>query len=204
MTRFADAFGRCGSVCGGVVQRDTSGACCSGDCTPSGATVTCVFTYTGGEQTFVVPANASIFEATASGAARGSTSLPGGRGARVSAALTSVKPADTLSLEVGGAGTSVDSFNGGANPGFLAGGGASDVRTLSRNAVNTLASRLLVAGGGGGVADGCATPTDEHSGQWRSVSRQKQGLSIGAEPFRKRRWGVGVPIPTGVAGPNRG
>src|SRR5690349_1930381 len=79
----------------------------SGDCITSGATVTCTYTYTGSEQTFTVPANASNIEATAIGAAGGSTNRPGGRGAQVSALLTGVQGGQTLYLEVGGVGTSV-------------------------------------------------------------------------------------------------
>src|SRR3954463_6500923 len=56
------------------------------NCTQAGATVTCVFSYTGAEQTFLVPANAANLQAIAIGAAGGSYGFIGGQGAQVSAA----------------------------------------------------------------------------------------------------------------------
>ena len=87
--------------------------------------------------------------------------LPG-KGARVEADL-SLEGGSRLFLNVGGVGGAASvndgGFNGGgegaADPtgGFGGGGGgASDVRTISRaNQLNTLASRLVVAAGGGGA-----------------------------------------------------
>ncbi|QSO54893.1 hypothetical protein JZ785_03600 [Alicyclobacillus curvatus] len=40
------------------------------------------------------------------------------------------------------------------NP-YFAGGGASDIHSVSESALNTLESRLLVAGGGGGAGSSC-------------------------------------------------
>src|SRR5262245_34550848 len=81
----------------------------AGDYTTSGPAVTCTYTYTGSEQLFVVPADATNIQATAIGAAGGSNSrgLRGGRGAMVTAALTSVQPGQTLYIEVGGVGTGI-------------------------------------------------------------------------------------------------
>jgi hypothetical protein len=128
------------------------------------------FTYTGSEQTFTVPDGVHSLHVVLVGGRGGSADGPagtdvGGFGALLGATLA-VSPHDTLYVEVGGNGEAggVDqggqgSFNGGGEGGRAfgaAGGGASDVRTLSmeENFQSSLASRLLVAGGGGGAAYG--------------------------------------------------
>ena len=116
---------------------------------PAGAQ-TQVFSPTGSEQTFAVPAGVTSVQVTATGQAGGSFVMgpitsPGGRPATVSATVA-VAPASTLYVEVG-----VGAFNGGA---ANRGGGASDVRTLPAANPATLSSRLVVAGGGGGAAGG--------------------------------------------------
>ncbi|MFH5232005.1 glycine-rich protein [Antrihabitans spumae] len=76
--------------------------------------------------------------------------LPGGLGA-IASGTVPVAAGSTLFVVVGG----FLGFNGGgnANQNRSFGGGASDVRTVSSaDAVGTLASRLLVAGGGGGAS----------------------------------------------------
>ncbi len=117
--------------------------------------VTETFTSTGAEQSFVVPAGVTSVHVRAVGAA-GETAFTdspflgaalGGAGASVAGSLP-VTPGETLYVEVAASG-----FNGGGHFGFDGGGmggGASDVRTLSDGSVETLESRLLVAGGGGG------------------------------------------------------
>jgi hypothetical protein len=119
------------------------------------AKVTETFTSTGAEQSFVVPAGVTSVRVRAVGGA-GETAMavspfqgaaPGGAGALVAGSLP-VTPGETLYVEVAASG-----FNGGGQFGFDGGGmggGASDVRTLSESSVETLQSRLLVAGGGGG------------------------------------------------------
>lgn len=115
------------------------------------------FTYTGGEQTYTVPAAATEIHVVAVGASGQGSSPAGGRGAIVTADLP-VSGGTKFFVEVGadGAGCFLvcasTGFNGGAQPG---GGGASDIRTASCGATcpgssSSLASRLLVAGGGGG------------------------------------------------------
>jgi hypothetical protein len=144
-------------------------AALAGGCAPAAAeAATVTFGYTGSEQTFVVPAGVSRVEVTVVGARGGRAAdpwdtLPVGRGAVVSGSLA-VSPGQVLYIEVGGAGrTSEGAFNGGArggsNPGDGAsdpggGGGASDVRTASRSNIATLATRRIVAGGGGGAGAG--------------------------------------------------
>jgi putative Ig domain-containing protein len=137
------------------------------------SSTTCTYSYTGTEQTFVVPAGVTSVNVVAIGAAGGNGATPvgggtggtGGAGEIVSAAVA-VQPGTTLYVEVGGAGgngtTSTGGsggFDGGAagadsHTGGGGGGGASDVRQLSNLAGGTLASRLVIAAGGGGGGGG--------------------------------------------------
>jgi hypothetical protein len=137
-------------------------------CTTAAGTTTCVFPSIGAEQTFVVPDRVTSVHVVAHGAA-GATSVfgraGGGRGAVVSGDLA-VTGGDVFYVEVGG-GATVGSrcypgqpcdggFNGGGSSTSIfgtGGGGASDVRTMTRTDPGTLASRLLVAAGGGGGGD---------------------------------------------------
>ena len=131
----------------------------SADCAQAGTTVTCI--YASGNNAFTVPAGVTSVHVIAIG---GKGGVPtgmgniGGRGAVVEADLA-VTPGSTLHAVVGGNGQAVtggangggSTETGGFDPclgGAGAGGGASDIRTGS-----TLASRILVAGGGGGA--GC-------------------------------------------------
>jgi LPXTG-motif cell wall-anchored protein len=125
--------------------------------TPFG-TVSCTYSGTGAEKTFVVPSGVTTLAVTAIGAAGGlgqtfyRGTIPGGVGG-VATGTLAVAPASTLFVEVGGS----DGFNGGGSGSQWFqrytgnGGGASDVRSISRADVGTLDSRLLVAGGGGGA-----------------------------------------------------
>jgi PKD repeat protein len=125
---------------------------------PIGQSVT--FNLTGGVQTFVVPACVNYIDIDAYGGqgfASGTTNH--GRGGRVQARFT-VTPGETLSVYVGGQGTSNSGgWNGGGNAGssstYGAGGGASDIRRGGQ----TLSDRILVAGGGGGTGSNCGTNT---------------------------------------------
>jgi parallel beta-helix repeat protein/surface protein len=122
------------------------------------------FTYTGAEQTFIVPAGVTSITVDAIGAG-GTESLwgaTGSKGGRAQGSIT-VTPGETLYIYVGGAaplgswgtGTSKSGgFNGGGVAGGTdfdmvlfghGGGGASDVRRGG----STLADRVIVAGGGG-------------------------------------------------------
>ena len=124
--------------------------------TPVG-TVSCTYISTGTEQSFFVPDGVTTVSVVASGAAghSGQTeyrgSVAGGAGAAAAGTIT-VTSGSRLWVEVG----SNDGFNGGGAgtqcyTSYTGnGGGASDVRTVSRGSQGSLASRLLVAGGGGG------------------------------------------------------
>lgn len=130
---------------------------------PAGAApVTETFDFTGGSQTFVVPADVCQITVDAFGAAGGtiSASAPG-QGGRATATLA-VTPGEVLQVNVGGAGEDGEfpsgggggagGFNGGgvggsaSTVGGAGGGGASDLR----RAPFGLADRLVVAGGAGG------------------------------------------------------
>jgi hypothetical protein len=127
----------------------------AGSCSTTSGTTTCTFGPTGKEDTFVVPAGVNSIHVVATGAHGGDSNeggAPGGRGAQVSGDLT-VTPGQTLYVNVGTNGR-VGGFNGGGSSDSAGdGGGASDVRTISRVRINTLFSRLIVAGGGGGAGD---------------------------------------------------
>lgn len=134
-----------------------------------------VFGYTGGDQTFTVPANVHTIHVHAvggSGGAGGGPPAPGGRGAVATADLA-VTPGEVLYIVVGGNGGSSSSsaagsggFNGGGAGGAGpssdigstgsggGGGGATDVRTLPSSDGNSLASRIIIAAGGGGGGQG--------------------------------------------------
>ena len=104
-----------------------------------------VFSYTGTEQTYVVPAGVTQVHVVVDGASGGFVaSVGGGLGAEVSADLPIPAGQTVLYVEVGGTG---DGFNGGGAPN---GGDASDVRLLPRAQSDSLNSRVIVAGGGGG------------------------------------------------------
>jgi hypothetical protein len=145
---------------------------------PAGA-VTTTFGFTGAQQTFVVPTGVTSVHVLAVGARGGNGLAPGGglggAPAEVSGDLE-VLPGQTLYVEVGGVGTEASSgkiargFNGGnyAGMGGAGGGGASDVRLLSRpenDSPASLFSRLIVAGGGGAGGDGSEGTTGGAGGQ---------------------------------------
>jgi hypothetical protein len=138
-------------------------------CASASAATVVPFSYTGSEQTFIVPANVTSLHIVAvagkGGAGRdfGFGSGPGGFGATATADVV-VSSGENLFIEVGGnggdgfaaTGTGTGGFNGGGSAPATSrtgggGGGASDVRTVSASdSATTLASRLLIAGGGGG------------------------------------------------------
>jgi hypothetical protein len=145
---------------------------------------TATFTFTGGEQTFTVPAGITTLHVEAFGAPGGT-----GTGGPTAASCQSQMPATVcfgaavaadvpvtagqlLYIEVGGIGSDGSmaihgpgGFNGGGNGGdgtnLLGGGGggggASDVRTVSRSEVTSINSRLVIASGGGGSGGSGAT-----------------------------------------------
>ena len=139
-------------------------------CSQAGPTVTCQYG-AGPEQTLTVPAGVTSLSVDAVGAAGANTNYSnntdiayGGKGADVTGQIT-VTSGENLFIEVGvggGPGGSVVTGRGGVPGG--AGGGESDVRTCSGvsnncpGGVGSLATRLIVAGGGGGRGRLCAQP----------------------------------------------
>ncbi|WP_199257148.1 glycine-rich protein [Tomitella fengzijianii] len=130
------------------------------ECTSDGdGTVTCTYTFTGGEQTFAVPDGIANVDVTAIGGhgMSGWRGGAGGRGARVSGIIDTAQ-VETLYIEVGGDGghgnQTAGGWNGGGDGGYDGGGGggATDVRTVSRTESDsgTLGSRVIIAAGGGG------------------------------------------------------
>jgi hypothetical protein len=142
------------------------------------ATGTVSYAYTGGEQTFTVPAGVTSLHVEAVGGHGGDApslttgTVSGGSGAVVTADLP-VTAGQVLYVEVGGNGAppspggALGGFNGGGaapEPGAGGGGGASDVRTISNAQPGTLDSRLVVAGAGGGAAVGARGGSAGESG----------------------------------------
>jgi hypothetical protein len=119
------------------------------------------FTWTGSEQQYViVPGTTSLHISAVGAKGADAGTANGGRGAQVDAEILVPQGARVLYVEVGGNGDGQRGTNGGQPDG---GGGASDVRTCSANAgscagrLTTLATRLVVAGGGGGAGRAGAT-----------------------------------------------
>jgi hypothetical protein len=118
------------------------------------------FTYTGGVQTYTVPAGVTSINVTLNGAQGGTDNygalFTGALGGRVSATLA-VTPGAVLNIYVGGRGpdngAGTGGYNGGGNGttagGGAGGGGASDIRLGG----TALSNRIIVAGGGGGAGE---------------------------------------------------
>jgi len=123
------------------------------NCPPGSQT----FSFTGGMQTFTVPACVTSVTVDLYGAQGGNDNgVQGGLGGRAQGQLN-VVPGEVLNIYVGGQGTSTTSatqggYNGGggvnASGTAGTGGGGSDIRRGG----TSLADRLVVAGGGGGAA----------------------------------------------------
>jgi len=171
------------------------------------------FSYTGAEQTYVVPAGVtSLLVAVKGGAgAMGGTVVGGsvgGTGAIVTATLP-VTPGETLAIYVGGNGGqsgsgSAGGFNGGGDGGTRGagvidgggGGGASDIRQGG----NTLAQRVIIAGGGGGGGGGQTNfPTGPVAG--RGGASEFLGQDGGNSPGDVASGGLGA---SQTAGGNSG
>ncbi|HZE07028.1 MAG TPA: hypothetical protein VE127_17500, partial [Solirubrobacteraceae bacterium] len=136
----------------------------------AGAAAADTFTYTGGEQSYTVPAGITGLHVVLVGAAGAAVGQPGGYGAELTADIPAPAGTTTLYVEVGGKGglanpptvaySATGGFNGGGS-GEYGGGGASDIRTVSDSQPNSLSSRLAVAGGGGGAGTIASMPFDE-------------------------------------------
>ena len=107
--------------------------------TYAGGTETVPFSESGSEQSFVVPIGVSHIKVVASGA-------DGEDGCGCFRAGLGLKVTATLPVEHGQK-YFIDFVGGGS--GYPAGGNAADLRTVSRSEAGSLASRILVAAGGG-------------------------------------------------------
>ena len=137
-------------------------------CLHTNAQTTTTFNYTGGVQTFTVPAGVNSINIDASGASGGQdlTHTASANGGRVQATMA-VTAGQVLNIYVGGAGidgsgitngglgqAAAGGYNGGGASGYYStsnytggsGGGATDIRVGG----TALGNRMLVAGGGGG------------------------------------------------------
>ena len=116
----------------------------------SGAAATWKFGYTGGMQSWVVPAGATSAYFDIYGAAGGEpyiATFNPGKGGRAQAELR-LTPGSTVHIVVGGKGGYPDAgYNGGGRGRQFGGGGATDIR-IGGTGLN---DRVLVAGGGGGA-----------------------------------------------------
>jgi uncharacterized protein YjdB len=148
------------------------------------------YNYTGGAQTYTVPAGVTTIGVVAVGGSGGNyvpyTSFGtnwtnGGNGGSVSATLT-VSPGEVLTIYVAGAGAmsggsslNPGGYNGGGAAAYGAGcgGGASDIRKGG----TALTDRVIVAGGGGG---GGSTYSDSYPGTiWSTTAGGGGGLTGG-------------------------
>ncbi len=161
------------------------------------------FTYTGGPQTWIVPACVNSITVIAAGAQGGGPTgaSAGGRGAIITATIP-VIAGQIIQINVGGQGQLINGgWNGGGNgwsgsptgqSGSYGGGGASDVR-ISPYA---LANRLVVGGGGGG--------TSSQSGQYTipgGTGGCVNGATGGGSPFTGTGGGGGTQVAGGAGGP---
>jgi hypothetical protein len=176
------------------------------------------------EQSYLVPAGVHQIRVAAVGAAGGTKGICGGgapgRGASLAADLP-VSPGTTLFVEVGGAGANgcggvsvaAGGFNGGGNSGTSAGnepggggGGASDVRTASiaGNTQQSLASRLIVAGAGGGAAPNFGAANGGDAGSAGTGANGAAGGGPGVTTTFGGGSGGAGGVPNGCAGASNG
>ena len=150
------------------------------------------FSFTGAEQTYVVPAGVTAVHIEATGAAgMATTASTGGKGATVGGTLA-VTPAQTLYVEVGGVGQ----CNGAAPANQAgAGGGAADVRTIS------------VTDGGGSLCPQDPGPVLQPVGRLAQLAadrrrrrRRQRRFPEHDQSRRRRRPGGARRAPAGQAG----
>jgi uncharacterized repeat protein (TIGR01451 family) len=175
----------------------------SGDCTTSGNTVTCTFTFTGGPQTWTVPANISQATFAVWGAEGGVSGGAGGLGAKVDGTLP-VTAGTALQINVGQAGMHQGrtGFGGGGSAGTNAasGGGASDVRSPAADGSYPLANRLLVAGGGGGGAQPSSAPAGQGGNAGQAGTNGGSSSDFGATLGGGGGGGAGTTTGPGAGG----
>ncbi len=161
MKQFSNLFQRIGGVASGLYLLAVGVAWAASGV----AQTTDTYVYTGGSQSFTVPAGITELYVELYGASGGSgatggvssTGGAGGLGSKVTGYLP-VTPGDVIYIYAGGqGGTPTGGFNGGGNGGTQnagGGGGATDIRLNG----TSVADRIMVAsGGGGGGRSGCET-----------------------------------------------
>ena len=188
-------FVDCNGVCGGDWIEDECGNCFE---VINDSTGSAEFSFSGAEQTFIIPSGVNVIQIECWGASGGdghyySPQQPGGKGGYASGTL-GVTPGQSLSLFVGGQGTRSNvspiagGFNGGGdgyNNGNVSwncagGGGASDVRVGG----TTLEDRVIVAGGGGGGGG---------SGSYGNGGGGDGGGFVGSDGYDTNYGGYGQP-----------
>jgi hypothetical protein len=142
---------------GGLVLTAISTAASAQNCT--GLQVSVPFSFTGVEQSTVIPAGITSARVFVNGAQGGTGGGPaggaGGLGGQVVGDLA-VAPGSTVFVYVGGQGSVFNGAALGGNAGGAIGGGASDIRVGG----NAVGNRVAVAGGGGGGGTtGCELDT---------------------------------------------
>lgn len=143
-------------------------------CTPSAGFTDCQrYSYTGADQTFIVPAGVTSVQARLWGAAGGGANSTfyqaqgGGGGGGYSLGTIAVTPGQTLTLTVGQGGimNSVASTYGGGGAGGASsaairqGASGGGMSAIWSGASKTAAATRLVAGGGGGASPGADVPS---------------------------------------------
>lgn len=127
----------------------------------TGGVVTTTLSYTGGSQSFVVPAGITSVDYDVQGAqgGEGIAGAVGGRGSRVTGTLT-VTPGETLTVRVGGQGGDIGprtgGFNGGGTGGTQGSGSSVSVGGAGGGGASSIArstTPLVVAAGGGGASN---------------------------------------------------
>ena len=208
-------------------ETDLTSAASGGTCTPGSQ----AFSYTGSNQTFVVPAGCTSISIKAWGAGGGGGGRdngPGGRGGAGAFAVNTtvpVKPGESLTVVVGGGGAGglnhVNNSGGGAG-GFGGGGNGGNSGTSGQSGAggggggssSVLRSTLVLlnaAGGGGGAGNGNQNvcTTQGHGGGGGTSGRNGgsndgYGTCVDAG-VTAPGGGVGASTSsTGVAGSNRG
>ena len=156
-----------------------------------------VFNYTGGVQSYVVPAGIYAISVEVMGAQGGNFSCIGrygGFGGRVVATMA-VTPGQTYYCYVGqqagdsycgygspggsNGGGGAQGGNGSSSCGGSGGGGASDIRTISGSSSAALSSRLIVGGAGSGAAYDCGEPGANAGGSTGSTGVDNCGSGYG-------------------------
>lgn len=169
------------------------------------APVTVSFSYTGGEQTWVVPSGISSISVTAYGAAGGtvdSSLAAGGLGGGVTGNVP-VTPGETIDIYVGGAGSGVGNgsvggggYNGGgASVGSGGGGGGStslfDGTTLLVEAAGGGGAGYEASGGSGGGSAGLSGATYQTGGGGYGGTQSSGGGSPSPYPGNSGSYGSG-------------